>query len=65
MKQILFRVGMKNKKTNERISLKVWGENVDDATHKVVSAIGGYYGEYSWCGSSPEYENNNLVTREV
>lgn len=65
MKQYLYRVGMKHKKTGEKIDLFVWAENVDEATHKVTNAIGGYRGEYSWTGSGPEYKNNELVTREI
>lgn len=63
MKQHLYKVDMKHKETNERISLKVWAENTDEATHKIVNAIGGYRGEYEWRGTSPEYKNNQLVTR--
>ena len=65
MKQYLYNVGMKHKKTGQKIDLMVWAENVDEATHKVTGAIGGYRGEYSWTGSVPEYENNELVTREI
>lgn len=65
MKQYLYNVGMKHKKTGQKIDLMVWAENVDEATHKVTGAIGGYRGEYSWTGSGPEYENNELVTREI
>lgn len=65
MKQNLYSVSMRHKKSGERINLKVWAENVDEATHKVVEAIGGYHGEYEWRGSSPEYKNNQLVTRTI
>lgn len=65
MKQYLYRVGMKHKTTGERIKLMVWAENVDEATNKITVAIGGYDGEYSWTGSGPEYENNEIVTREI
>lgn len=56
---------MKHKKTGQKIDLMVWAENVDEATYKVIGAIGGYHGEYSWIGSGPEHENNELVTREI
>lgn len=65
VKQYLYSVGMKHKKTGQKIDLMVWAENVDEATHKVTGAIGGYRDEYSWTGSGPEYENNELVTREI
>lgn len=42
----------------------VWAESVEEATHKITSAIGGVYGEYSWTGSGPEYEHNEVVQRE-
>lgn len=64
MKETLYTVSMKHKATGEKIKLMVWAENVDEATHKIVGAIGGCRGEYSWTGSGPEYENNQLVTRD-
>ena len=65
MKQFLYNVDMKEDATGKKIELRVWAKNVDDATHKIVDAIGGYRGEYTWCGSGPVYENNNLVSRIV
>lgn len=65
MKQHLYRVGMKHNTTGERVNLHVWADNVEEATHLIVSAIGGYRGEYSWTGSGPEYQNNQIVTREI
>ena len=65
MTEYLFRVGMKHKKTGEKLSLMVWAKSVDEATHKVVKAIGGCYGEYSWTGSGPEYgDDGNVMKRE-
>lgn len=65
MKEYLYQVNMKDDKTGEVIKLRVWAKNVDEATHKVTSAIGGYRGEYSWQGSGPVYENNNPVSKDV
>lgn len=65
MKQYLYQVSMKDDKIGEVIKLRVWAGSVDEATHKVTCAIGGYRGEYSWQGSGPVYENNNLVSRDV
>ena len=65
MMQYLYNVTMKHKSTGEKIKLKVWAENVDEATHKVTGVIGGYRGEYSWTGSGPEYENNKIIFREI
>lgn len=55
---------MEDRKTREKISLKVPGVNTDDATHK-VTAMGcfGKNGPYLWLGSGPEYdEHGNFIT---
>lgn len=65
MTERLFRVGMKHKTTGEKIKLMVWAENVDEATAKIVNAIGGYDGEYAWTGSGPEIRGNEVIKREV
>ena len=65
MKQNLYTVTMMHKETRERIRLEVWAEHTDEATRKVVAAIGGYNGEYSWMGSSPVYKNNQLASRTI
>ena len=65
MKEYLYSVGMKDKRTGEKINLRIWAQNTDDATHKVTNALFGAYGEYSWTGSGPLYENNKLIEREV
>lgn len=65
MKEYLYQVGIKDKRTGEKIKLRIWAENTDAATHKVTNALFGAYGEYSWTGSGPIYENNKLVEREV
>ena len=63
MNENLWRVSMKHKETGEKVDLMVWAETNEAATHKIVNAIGGYKGEYSWRGTSPIYKNNELVTR--
>ena len=65
MTEQLFSVGMRNRTTLEEIKLWVWAFDVDEATTKVVNAIGGYDGEYSWTGSGPIYRNNEVVKRQV
>lgn len=65
MKEYLYQVGIKDKRTGEKIKLRIWAANVDDATHKITSAIFGAYGEYVWTGSGPIHENNKLVEREA
>lgn len=65
MKEYLYSVGMKDKRTGEKINLRIWAQNTDEATHKVTNALFGAYGEYSWTGSGPLYENNELIEREV
>lgn len=63
MKECMYSVCMMHKKSGERIKLDVWASGTDEATRKVVDAIGGYHGEYEWRGTSPVYRNNELVTR--
>lgn len=65
MKEYLFGVSVKHKRTGEKIALYVWAKNVDDATHSLCGSLIGYKCEYEWCGSSPVYENNQNVMREV
>ena len=65
MKQQLFRVSAKDKRTGEKISLHVWAANVDAATHSLTDALFGANGPYTWEGSGPEYENNEVITREI
>lgn len=65
MKEHLYQVGMKDKRTGEKIELRIWAKNTDEATHKVTTALFGANGEYSWTGSGPVYKNNELVSREA
>lgn len=59
----LYSVGMVDRETNEKVNLKVWATNTDNATHKITNALFGAYGPYRWTGSGPIYRNNELVTR--
>lgn len=61
----LFSVSMKHKTTHEIISLDVWAENVDKATHKLTDIFFGPDGEYYWIGSGPQYSNDEIVTKLV
>lgn len=65
MKEYLYQVGLKDRRTGEKIKLRIWAKNVDEATNKVTNALFGVYGEYSWTGSGPLYENNKLIEREA
>lgn len=64
MTEILYRVGVKHKTTGEKQNLFVWAKNTDEATHKLTGTLIGYNCEYVWTGTGPEYENNQLVTRQ-
>lgn len=64
MKKYLYTVGMKDKRTGEKINLRIWAANTDEATGKVTGALFGMYGEYVWTGSGPVYEDNKLFERE-
>ena len=65
MTEQLFRVSMRHKKTDEKISLYVWASNVDEATHKLTDSLFGVHGEYRWIGSGPEYANNEVIRQEI
>ena len=52
MEEYLYQVNFVCRCTGQKISLFVWGLNVDDATHKVTSVLCGYNGEYIWTGSN-------------
>lgn len=51
-----FEVGIRNKKTGEKINLVVIANNVDEATHSLVGKVIGPECEYEWLGSGPHYE---------
>lgn len=63
-KEYLYEVSIIDKKTNQKINLRVWAKHTDDATWKVVEPLVGYNKEYTWFGSAPIYENNKLIERE-
>lgn len=64
-KEHLYSVGIQNKNTRERQKLLVWAKNTDEATHKLTGSLIGYDCPYNWTGTSPVYEENQLVTREA
>ena len=66
MKLILYRVGIKHKKTSEEITLCVWAPNNHAATTSLNKTLIGPGCEYRWTGTGPEHdERGNLITREV
>jgi len=61
----LYRVSMIHTKTNAKISLEVWAENVDEATNK-CNFLFDYEGQYRWTGSGPVHdENGKIPTKEI
>lgn len=66
MKEILYGVGIKHKKTGDEIKLRVWATNNNAATHSLNKTLIGPGCEYRWTGTGPEYDaRGNLITREV
>lgn len=64
-RELLYSVGIRDRETDEKISLKVWATNCDEATNKCIDII-NYNACYRWTGTGPIYdEKGNLVTREV
>lgn len=65
MKEYLYSIGIVDRRTGERSDLRVWGKNLEEATHKLTSALFDFYGEYRWTGTGPAHdENGNLISRE-
>ena len=65
MKEYLYEVGLRDKKTGEKIKLRVWAFDTTEATRKVATALFGFGGEYAWTGSGPIFENNCIVFRNI
>ncbi len=65
MKENLYEVGIKDKRTGEKMNLRIWAKNTDAATRKVTNTFFGVDGEYQWCGTGPLYENNKIISREI
>lgn len=66
MKEYKYRISMKDKETGEHLHLYVWGQNCDEATHKLSHTLFGMNGQYIWCGSGPEYDDRGkLISREA
>ena len=65
MKEYLYSVSTKNKRTGEKIELLVWAENGDIATGKLAGVLFGYYCEHEWTGTGPVHEDNEIVSREA
>lgn len=65
MKENLYTVGLKDRRTGENLDLRIWAETTDAATHKITNALFGACGEYVWRGTGPLYENNKLISREI
>lgn len=64
MKEYLYGVNLLHEKTDEPITLYVWGKNTDDATNKLAGVLFGYGLEYIWMGTQPEYRNNQRISRD-
>ena len=64
MEYQLYNIILRHKRTDEEISVQVWGMNEDRATDKIVSVLCGVYGEYEWVATEPVRNiNNELVAR--
>ena len=63
--EMLYEVGIKNKRTGERLNVEVWGESSMLATNKLLGSLIGIDKPYAWTGTNPVYIDNNIVQREV
>ena len=62
--EILFSVGMRDNETDEKIHLKVWAENCDEATKKCI-VLFKWDACYRWIGTGAVHdENGHAFTRE-
>ena len=64
MTQQLFKVGMKHKGTGKKIDVNVWASSNEAASSKIAGVFFGRFNEYEWTGTSPVYENNEVVKRD-
>lgn len=62
MKEILYIVHMKDKKTGENLELKVWGKNCEDATSKINNLF-CYGAWYMWTGTEPMRDDKGEVIK--
>ena len=66
MKQTLYRVGIKHKKTGEEIKLRVWATSNSEATASLHGSLIGAECEYRWTGTGPDADElGHNITREV
>lgn len=65
MKQHLFSVRLKCKRTGEIIKLFIWSEDIDSATNILCGSLISCNCEYEWLGSGPVYEGNQIVKRDI
>ena len=66
MKEILYRVSLKDKRTGERFKVHVWGKNCSEASGQLCGVLVGHDREYIWEGTGPEHdEHGNIISREV
>lgn len=63
--EMLYRVGIQNKRTGERQHVEVWAESNEEATSKLLNSLIGFDKPYAWTGTGPLYVNNQIVQREV
>lgn len=57
----LYQVTIQDRKTGEKLYLKVKAHNTDEATYSITNALFGHNGPYRWLGTGPLYENNKLI----
>lgn len=61
----LYRVSMIHQRTNEKVSLEVWADNVDEATNK-CNFLFDCEGQYRWAGSGPVHdERGKIPSKEI
>lgn len=65
IKETLYKVGIKHKRTGERLHVEVWGESNDQATNKLLNSLIGIDKPYAWTGTGPVEIDNHIIQREV
>lgn len=66
MREILYGVVVVDNMTKKQHRLKVWAEDVEEATSKLTNSLLGYYNCYRWIGAGPIHDSKGeVITREI
>lgn len=64
-RQYLYKIGLEDKRTGEKLSVKVWAKNKEEAGKSLDGWLTGWDGEYRWTGAVSEVhdEDGKVISR--